>query len=233
MGKDKVIKWTNRSIAVHSMNERASDPAAIHAELQQVREKYGEITPEHALEFAKDKKTVLHTLLDWNDAQAGQKFRLLQLRYIIQNVEVQVISDGEEKTIAVSRIHTQQPEAEEAVRVALPDVSNLGVWALEKLDMVRKRLLETELFSEVVLYLNDAITVIQTKSRANGKTGSARDRLNTIVASKKFYFVTGKHVQPKEWKMEGDTILMQCNVKGGGTKIVKLEIEEIEEVFKN
>lgn len=228
---DKVVKWTHKSIAVHNMNERASDPAVIHAELLEVRKKYGEITPENALEFAKDKRTALHTLLDWNDAQAGHKFRLLQLRYIIQNVEVRTVSDGQQRSISVAAIHTQRESAQTEKQLTVPDEpTSLSEWALNKLDIVRERLIDSGSFDNAVLLINDAIAAINSE-KANGNTTSARERLNNIIAGKKFYSVIGKVVKPKKWKMDGDRILMECDVRGGGIKIVPLEIDEIDEVF--
>ena len=44
-----------------------------------------EITPESVLEKAKNRKTELHKCFEWDDSVAGEKYRLIQARQIIQH----------------------------------------------------------------------------------------------------------------------------------------------------
>lgn len=44
-----------------------------------------EVTPENVLEKAKDESTELHKCFEWDDSVAGEKYRLIQARQIIQH----------------------------------------------------------------------------------------------------------------------------------------------------
>ena len=55
-------------------------------ELQTLRKKHGILNPRTVVDFARDENTHLHSYFDWDDAEAGEKYRLIQARQIIRVV---------------------------------------------------------------------------------------------------------------------------------------------------
>ena len=53
-----------------------------------------EITPQNVVNLARDEKSVIHNDFEWNDEIAGEKYRNIQARLMIQNF---VIETKEEK----------------------------------------------------------------------------------------------------------------------------------------
>lgn len=56
-----------------------------------------EITPENVLKKAKNKKTELHKCFEWDNTVAGEKYRLIQARQIIQHFVIVTPEEKEEE----------------------------------------------------------------------------------------------------------------------------------------
>lgn len=59
-------------------------------ELAKLAEKAGHLTPEAVVERARDPSSALHSMLTWDDGEAGHQYRLLQARGLIRRVVVHV-----------------------------------------------------------------------------------------------------------------------------------------------
>jgi hypothetical protein len=64
------------------------DDAAVAARIAELCFQHGSITPEMVLEEAKPKTSVLHNCFEWDDTEAGRKYRLWQARNLITSVRV-------------------------------------------------------------------------------------------------------------------------------------------------
>lgn len=87
-----------------------------------------EITPENVLEKAKNSKTELHKCFEWDDSVAGEKYRLIQARQIIQHFMI-VSPETDDSSVKVrsyqisttrnvylpSRVIVQQPDEYKAL----------------------------------------------------------------------------------------------------------------------
>ena len=73
-------------------------------ELQRVESLYGSLTPENVLNASRDESALFHKLFEWDDSTAAEHYRLQQARTILNNIEVKIVSSGEEKTIAVYEV---------------------------------------------------------------------------------------------------------------------------------
>lgn len=64
----------------------------------------GDLTPEAVVESAKDAKSPLHPVFEWDDAKAGHQFRVQQAGTLIRSVIVTVSggAEGETETTQVS-----------------------------------------------------------------------------------------------------------------------------------
>ena len=59
----------------------------------------GKITPSDLIKDAKSKNSVLHDLFEWDDTEAGKKFRLYQSRQILGSIIETVIIQHKKETI--------------------------------------------------------------------------------------------------------------------------------------
>jgi hypothetical protein len=75
----------------------------IDAEINRIYTEYGALTPNLVVEVAKNPKSVLHHLFEWDDAKAGESFRVAQARAIITSVKVNIITETR-KISAVSYV---------------------------------------------------------------------------------------------------------------------------------
>lgn len=57
-------------------------------ELARLEESAGALTPEVVVESAKDKRSPLHSVFEWNNAKAAHQHRLEQARHLIASIEV-------------------------------------------------------------------------------------------------------------------------------------------------
>lgn len=60
--------------------------ADLRSELLAVREKYGELTPANVVDAARDEDHPLHSRFEWDDAVAGEKYRIAQAKQLIRVV---------------------------------------------------------------------------------------------------------------------------------------------------
>lgn len=63
---------------------------AAHAELVRIRNKYGELSPENVVAESTDKDSILHSIFEWDDTAAAEKYRREQARHLIKNIEVKI-----------------------------------------------------------------------------------------------------------------------------------------------
>lgn len=67
-------------------------------ELEKLEQKYnGMLNPKDVVREASNLKSPLHNWFDWNDDEAGEKWRLHQARILINHIKVTIIFNGTEK----------------------------------------------------------------------------------------------------------------------------------------
>lgn len=83
-------------------------------ELERIRERDGELTPEVTLAEATPEEAPLHPIFPWNDAEAAHQYRLGIARTLIRHVRV-VKADGSGHSMYVG-VKVQAPKAESTER---------------------------------------------------------------------------------------------------------------------
>lgn len=53
---------------------------------EELHAEYGEITPKMIVEYARDENSLLHSIFEWNDSVAGEKWRLKQASQLLRNI---------------------------------------------------------------------------------------------------------------------------------------------------
>jgi hypothetical protein len=91
-------QWKIKSLAKNVDVDKAVN------EFKEIQDKYGALTPENIVNAARSKKSPLHPAFEWDNNIAAEHYRLQQARNIINNVEIIIISDGEERNIPVYEI---------------------------------------------------------------------------------------------------------------------------------
>lgn len=76
-----------------------TDINLVIAELKDIQEIRGEITPEYVIESAKNKKSTLYNFFEWDNEKAAAKWRIQQASRLLRNIEVITITDGYTKKI--------------------------------------------------------------------------------------------------------------------------------------
>jgi len=80
----KVVQWKKGSRVT-------GDAEKIHSELEVIRKKSGDITPQEVVEKARSKRSSMHRSFEWDDSVAGEKYRDEQARKLIRSIEVIII----------------------------------------------------------------------------------------------------------------------------------------------
>jgi hypothetical protein len=75
----------------------------IDAEINRIYKEHGALTPNLVVEVARNPKSVLHHLFEWDDVTAGESFRIAQARSIITSVKINIITETR-KVSAVSYV---------------------------------------------------------------------------------------------------------------------------------
>lgn len=66
-------------------------------ECEKIEKRDGVITSESLLDSARDSKSKIHKLFEWDDAVAGEQWRLQQARNVLHNLKVTVIKTEDEE----------------------------------------------------------------------------------------------------------------------------------------
>ena len=106
-------------------------------------EKYfpdGMITPEELLNAARPKKSEIHSLFDWDDTRAAEKYRLFQARNIIRCV---VVEFKEKHVPAFHRVFVSENKKFEYVDLKIAQKSE-DLWG----QVIKKALAEAKLWSD-------------------------------------------------------------------------------------
>jgi len=66
--------------------------------LEDIEKKHnGILTPSVVLNEARNKSNPLHNYFNWNNNDAGEKYRLVQARLLINHIEIVIVHEGTEK----------------------------------------------------------------------------------------------------------------------------------------
>lgn len=74
-------------------------------ELKGIEERDGILHPKAVVDFARDPDTSLHNKFEWDDAKAGEQYRLEQARHIIR-VQVTFLKKSDDEKIPVQAYHS-------------------------------------------------------------------------------------------------------------------------------
>jgi len=133
-------------------------------EITRIQEKYGSITPENLVEAARSKKSILHAAFEWDDNKAAEHYRLQQARSFINNIEVTIVSDGEERSVPVYEIVTVADSGRQYKHIdtlTYSEIEQVKQSTLSTLNQLTGKLSIYQEFEKVQIHLNEAIIILQ------------------------------------------------------------------------
>ena len=133
-------------------------------EIQRITKRYGALTPENIVDAARSKKSILHRAFEWDDSIAAEHYRLQQARTLINNIEITIISDGEERNIPVYEIIKVEDEERQYKHIetlTFNEVEQVKRNTIIALNQLTFKLNVYKEFDKVQEYLKEAIELLQ------------------------------------------------------------------------
>jgi hypothetical protein len=148
------FNWRLASLA------KGIDPDLAEKEFKKIEKRFGKITPETVLEAARSKKALFHPLFEWEDSVAAEQYRLQQARTIINNIEITIISDGEEKTYPMLEIVPSEDgrrQYKNIVNLSFNEIEYVKEQTLKTLIATKTKLLNYKSFDRVIEHIQETI----------------------------------------------------------------------------
>lgn len=130
-------------------------------ELEWIKDNFGAITPDIVVEVASNKASPLHNYFEWDNRIASEKWRLQQARVLINNIEVQVIKDGGEKTYVAAYEIGAERTYKNITTFDKDDIEFVKETTKREITYLKKKLSVYNKFDNVVFTLDEAILEIE------------------------------------------------------------------------
>jgi hypothetical protein len=109
-----------------------TDANKVGKELEKI-EQNGDLNTEAIVEYARNPKTTLNKMFEWDNTIAGEKYRIIQASRIITNIQVDYIGkdeDGDEKPKQVRAFVKTTKKTKESYQNIEAVVSDAGKYAM-------------------------------------------------------------------------------------------------------
>ena len=154
----KIYEWANVNYSV---------PASVVGKTCEDLEKaFGKVTRENFLEAARDEDSPTHSLFEWDDVKAAEKYRVDQSGRILSNLRITIVdeNDEEKQVHAVYNIKSTNEKAEyRSFNVIMldPDMrSEVLKRALRELNMFRNKYETLQELAEVFEAIDDVMVKV-------------------------------------------------------------------------
>lgn len=149
--------WKLKSLA------KGIDPQLAVDELQRIEKIFGKLNQENILKASEPEDSVLHSLFLWDDTEAAHRYRLRQAMDILNNVQVTVISDGEERQISVYEIISsdQDRSYKHVLSMSIDDLKQIRARTVRELNSLRSKLSFYSEFQKALEIIQKLISEIE------------------------------------------------------------------------
>lgn len=142
------------------------DPNEAFREIERINAEHGDLTADILLNEARSDSSIFHKYFNWNDAEAAEKYRLQQARFLLNNIHVNVISDGDSRMVAVYEVvkRTDHKGSYKSIdAMTSDDVEYIRKSVLRSLGTYRNKLATYDRFQQSVVHLDQAITELESQ----------------------------------------------------------------------
>lgn len=148
------FNWIMKGLAKGIKPEDAAN------ELSRIQNVYGKITPEVIVREASDKSSPLHSYFEWDDEKAGHRWRVQQARILLNNIQVKVVSDGEERQISVFEVTSTSEGYKSIDTFTREDVEYVKTDIRSRLKALNEKMKSYNQFDRVREHITAAIEAI-------------------------------------------------------------------------
>lgn len=98
----------------------SSDPAKVYSELERIRKRNGDLTPEAVVDSARSARSTMHNDFEWDDTVAANEHRLTQARTLLRSIEMRQ-ADSPQIPTRVYEVVTRPPVKDQPARKVYTD----------------------------------------------------------------------------------------------------------------
>lgn len=151
---EQIYNWKMKGLA------KGVDPSIAAQELQRLQSVYGILTPEIIVNESKSPDSVLHPVFEWDNKKAAFNYRLQQARVLLNNIKINIISDGESKEISVFEV-TSLRDGYKSIETFTPDdIEFIKANVVQQLNYLKGKLKLYKEFDQARYHIERAIEVI-------------------------------------------------------------------------
>lgn len=136
---------------------RGVNPDEAVEELRRLQDLHGTLTPDAIVRVAESEDNVLHPMFEWDDTKAGHRWRVQQARMLLNNIQVTVVSDGEQRKIDVYEITTRNEGYKSIEVLSVSDVDFIKNTTRQQLIAIQIKLKTYNQFEKVRELIGEAI----------------------------------------------------------------------------
>jgi hypothetical protein len=146
-------EWKLKSLA------KGIDPDVAIQELERIESIYGILSPENVLNESRDQNAILHPLFEWQEDVAAEKYRLQQARFILNNVCVKVVKDGNTSLIPVYEVVTTNDKRgyKSVTVMTQADAEQVRKSTIRDLLLIQNKLKAYEDFENTRIHIQNAV----------------------------------------------------------------------------
>jgi len=126
-------------------------------ELQNIKNKCGELTPEAIVQASKSRKSALHKLFEWDNEKASHQYRLQQARTIINNIEIVIVKNNKPYYVNAYEIvkSEEKREYKSIDTMSVDEAEQVRIMVLKNIEYLQKKLSIYEDFTDILIDLNN------------------------------------------------------------------------------
>jgi hypothetical protein len=136
------------------------NPLIAAGELSRLQNIYGTLSPEMLVKEAMDPNSIFHPIFEWNDTKAAYGYRIQQARVLLNNLRINVISDGESTEISVYEVTCFKDGYKSITTLTSDDVEYVKQNILREMKYWKAKLQIYKEFERTIELINQAIETI-------------------------------------------------------------------------
>lgn len=136
------------------------NPELAAKELQRITDIYGKITPEIIVNEAKPSESILHPIFEWDNKKAAYNYRLQQARVLLNNIQVNIISDGEKRNISIYEVTSYKDGYKSIDTFSPDDIEYVKSGIISELNYLKNKLKLYKEFDKVLVCIEQALDAL-------------------------------------------------------------------------